>query len=124
MKHPDEFGALKSSKDGKQYRCKSCFASSMREIYRRDPEKRKLQVKLLEDRIGSELDKIKRDFGCKYCNETEAVCLDFHHTDASIKDENVSTWVHLKSRAKALEEAKKCIVVCANCHRKLHNGLL
>lgn len=105
-------------------KCKSCFASSMREIYKRDPEKRKLQVRLLEDRIGKELDDIKRISGCKYCEEKEPICLDFHHEDASTKDENVSTWVHLKSRVKALEEAKKCIVVCANCHRKLHNGLL
>jgi hypothetical protein len=124
LKSLDDFGCLKSSKDGKQYRCKQCFSNRMRDIYKNDPKRKKLQVKLIERRIQDELNAMKRNAGCKYCKENEPICLDFHHENASLKEENVSHWVHRKSRSKAIEEAKKCIVVCSNCHRKLHNGIL
>ena len=124
LKDLDEFGPLKTSRDGKQYRCKQCFSDCMRKIYRRNPDRKKQQTTTLQERISQELNQIKQNSGCKYCKETTPICLDFHHKDAALKDENVSYWVHSKSRDKAIEEAKKCIVVCANCHRKIHARIL
>ena len=64
----------------------------------------------------------KRD-GCKYCDECAPCCLDFHHVagkDFTIGAINRRGWA-----VERLErEIRKCTVVCSNCHRKLHAGLL
>ena len=54
---------------------------------------------------------------CGYDKCTAA--LEFHHLDPNAKEGGIigST----ASLAKQQEEAKKCILVCANCHRELHN---
>ena len=49
--------------------------------------------------------------------------LEFHHIDPSKKsfaltDSNAAT----KSLEKQLEEARKCVLLCANCHRGVHAG--
>ncbi len=124
IKKTEEFGPNKKSKDGKQYRCNKCFSDAMRLHYKKNFREINQRMKLLESEIAYELNKIKQDVGCKFCTEREPICLDFHHLDKSLKEENVSFWVHAKSKNKALEEAKKCIVVCANCHRKIHAGLI
>ena len=58
---------------------------------------------------------------CLYCGEARKPCLDFHHINPTDKDQTVSEatargW----SNARLLREIKKCLVVCANCHRWLH----
>jgi hypothetical protein len=56
---------------------------------------------------------------CERCGESEPPCLDFHHPDG--KERGVSQMVnHGYARARILEEAEKCRVLCANCHRKAH----
>jgi len=58
--------------------------------------------------------------GCKNCGESDYRCLDFHHTDPSTKDAEVSElWRHA-SIITIRKEIEKCEVLCANCHRKLH----
>ena len=46
--------------------------------------------------------------------------LEFHHIDPSKKDFNVSSKGHCRSWERVSEEIKKCILLCANCHRELH----
>ena len=51
--------------------------------------------------------------------------LEFHHIDPQTKsfgltDSNAAT----KALEKQLEEARKCVLLCANCHRGLHAGHL
>ena len=59
---------------------------------------------------------------CAKCGYNEyPIALDFHHLDPSQKDEKVSRWVsNHYSIERALEEMKKCICLCANCHRVFH----
>ena len=49
--------------------------------------------------------------------------LEFHHLDPSKKDFAIS-----KKKAKYIDSLKpeldKCILVCANCHRELHGGMV
>lgn len=59
--------------------------------------------------------------GCTQCSEKEPAVLDFHHLGD--KDVNVSTMLAM-SRIRILAEIAKCIVLCANCHRKVHAGLI
>ncbi len=59
--------------------------------------------------------------GCQQCSETDPACLDFHHLDGDEKEMTIShmiTYGYSKNRVK--EEIRKCILLCANCHRKEH----
>ena len=57
---------------------------------------------------------------CERCGESEPPCLDFYHPDG--KERAVSQMVnHGYARARILEEAENCCVLCANCHRKEHH---
>ena len=47
--------------------------------------------------------------------------LDFHHVDPGTKEFTLSTNV-MKSLDKQLNEARKCVLLCANCHRGVHAG--
>jgi hypothetical protein len=63
---------------------------------------------------------LKCTLQCKKCNEKHPACLDFHHRDFSVKENNVSQLVYRVSKEKVLAEIEKCDILCANCHRKFH----
>lgn len=60
---------------------------------------------------------------CAKCGYSKCMAaLEFHHTNP----ENKSFQLDMRSLSnrsfdKCLEEASKCILLCANCHRELHN---
>lgn len=58
---------------------------------------------------------------CGYSRCIEA--LDFHHRDPSKKDYTIG---HMYNRAWARieEELRKCVLICATCHREVHSGLV
>jgi hypothetical protein len=63
----------------------------------------------------------KSTLKCTKCGESDPVCLDFHHVDPLEKDFAVShMYATMYSKERILEEIDKCIVLCANCHRKLY----
>lgn len=120
----DEFHVCKSKKSGYQTYCKVCLLENIRADYKKRPEvylersnkRRKVYFDLLN--------RIRVYFGCQICGEKEACCLDFHHIDSDTKVSEVSYLAHCKNRHKILEEIKKCAVICANCHRKIHAGMI
>lgn len=62
---------------------------------------------------------------CKY-NKTNSA-LEFHHKDKSKKDFNISYYklVSIKNNFEIVQkELDKCLLVCANCHREIHAGLV
>ena len=64
----------------------------------------------------------KKTHPCETCGEAHPSCIDFHHRNSKDKKFAISE----NSKGKCLETLKKeiakCIVLCANCHRKLHWG--
>lgn len=46
--------------------------------------------------------------------------LDFHHTDAVTKDYDISARMSWKAIS---AELPKCVLLCARCHREVHDGL-
>jgi transcription elongation factor Elf1 len=67
----------------------------------------------------------KKSLACLVCGEDEGVCLDFHHLDETKKSFTISTAVgRTASIDDVLQELEKCVVLCSNCHRKFHAGLL
>ena len=73
---------------------------------------------------GMFLAKIKEARGgcCIRCGyNTTIKALEFHHLDPDKKDFTISDY-HFKLKD-AIAESKKCILLCANCHRELHDNL-
>lgn len=61
----------------------------------------------------------KMSHPCK-CGEDHPACLAFHHTDAN-KEACVSEMVSgMYSIKRIQKEIDKCVVMCSNCHLKLH----
>ncbi len=49
--------------------------------------------------------------------------LSFHHIDPSNKEFDLSTKGLTRSWERIEKEIKKCVLVCANCHMELHEGI-
>lgn len=62
----------------------------------------------------------KNTLSCQHCGENHPATFDFHHVDRSSENTKVHKLLKNGCYKKAYEEIKKCIVLCANCHRKLH----
>ena len=64
---------------------------------------------------------IKVERGCSECGERHPAVLQFHHVNPEEKDGRVSHMVATNvSWDLILAEIAKCIVLCANCHAKIH----
>lgn len=64
------------------------------------------------------LNEYKSKLICSKCGENRWWLLDFHHTNPSEKDCEVTKLIDAPNKLK--KELEKCIVLCANCHRHLH----
>lgn len=123
MKLESEFFKASVRKDGLQSACKKCSNQSVDSSRQKDYERyRSVQ----SDRLKRNLQAIrewKTSQGCLKCEETFYACLELHHLDPSEKEGDPST-LGQSSLKKFLKEASKCVVLCANCHRKVHAGLI
>lgn len=70
--------------------------------------------------LKKEWDAFKCTLKCTKCGFDHPAALDFHHEDPTEKEHNVNRLVSDGRFKKAYEEIKKCIVLCANCHRVHH----
>lgn len=106
------------------YKTKEEISKYHRDIwYPKNKEKRKAMNNAWRRKKNDEFQKYKNSLSCIFCPESVGVCLDFHHLDPTQKDFELSHFANV-SRARFEKEIKKCIVVCSNCHRKIHAGLL
>lgn len=126
---PDSnFHKKKSSKDGLHSYCKKCAILGAKTNYHKKTKKEKQiafnKAKEKRDSLLEICNNIKYKYGCSFCKENNPICLDFHHLNPDKKIKAVSTIARHKSLSKMIIEINKCIVVCANCHRKIHFGLL
>ena len=61
----------------------------------------------------------KAEHGCAQCGEKDPRCLTFHHPDPAVKELEVGRAGNMRWE-RILAEVAKCIVLCCNCHAKLH----
>lgn len=67
----------------------------------------------------------KRSHSCIACGESEPCCLDFHHRDPTQKDFVIgASYTRSIGIGRIKAEIAKCDILCANCHRKFHYGVL
>ena len=89
-------------------RCKRCVGEAVTRRHQR------LKRMLIEEFGG----------GCAVCGyDRTPYNLHFHHVDASTKSFSMHMGVG-KAIATFREEAKKCVLVCANCHGEIEAGLI
>ena len=95
-----------------------------KEYSRKHYEKNKDQVKAATKRTSrtakEKWDLYKSSLKCARCSEKHVACMDFHHINPEDKEYSVSDLISNKMFTKAYKEIKKCIVLCANCHRIHH----
>ena len=94
--------------DGR-YRCKKC---SVEAVQRR---REKLKLLAVEYKGGE----------CEVCGYKKCVnALECHHIDPNEKEFGVGENGYTRSIEAIKKELDKCILVCSNCHREIHAGLI
>lgn len=63
----------------------------------------------------------KKTLSCIQCGENHPATLDFHHVIRSKENRKVHRLISNAHWKAVHEELKKCVVLCANCHRKHHH---
>jgi len=61
----------------------------------------------------------KAGLSCFFCGFSHPAVIDFHHPDSK-GETKVSYYVRQNQWKRAYQEAEKCIILCANCHRIYH----
>ena len=91
------------------YRCKKCRSNHV--------SKRRRVVK----------EKLVKEFGgkCMICDYSKYVgALEFHHLNQKEKEFGIADKGLSRAYQILLEEAKKCILVCSNCHKEIEAGIV
>lgn len=84
----------------------------------RDSEKR--HVKRRKEEIKKWFEKYKLLLKCSKCSENHLAVLEFHHNMKN-KEMDIADMTHNGySINRIKKEISKCVVLCANCHRKEH----
>lgn len=90
------------------YRCKRC------RLERVAQRRRTIKRKLVEEAGGK----------CVICGYSRCQqVLEFHHLDPSLKKFQLSHNGATRSLARSRAEARKCVLLCANCHREVEAGI-
>ena len=118
-----EFNKYKRSKDGYDYRCKSCQRESNKTWSDTNWNKKIQQQAERRQALQQRVRDYKSERGCTCCDESDEMCLELHHLDPSEKELNPADMATRGwSWERMLSEIQKCVVVCSNCHKKIHAG--
>lgn len=78
----------------------------------------------VRDNYASMLNRLVPKWACVKCGYDKCqAALEFHHVESQDKDFTVAQRYSV-SFEKLRTEIEKCILVCANCHREIHAGIL
>lgn len=105
-----EIHQIKYELSGKSnvYRCKKCMSERVKN------DKRILKIKAVDYKGGK----------CSKCSYDRCLsALEFHHLDPKEKDFTISHYNATSQWEKIKKELDKCILVCSNCHREIHEEL-
>jgi hypothetical protein len=103
----------------------SCSRESILYVTSKDYRAKNLSAKC--NRVKEGMIELKKLAGskCSVCGYDRCLyALDFHHLDPDKKDKAVCYLLSSKSFKAAADESKKCVLLCSNCHRELHDGLI
>lgn len=107
--HPEDHFGVAVTTATKVYRRRKC-----RDCYRATKQ-------ALIEKHYKWLNEYKERHGCVRCGTKDPRVLDFHHQKSDNKLFTIGGFRREVGFGKLQEEIAKCIVVCANCHRILHD---
>ena len=125
-KEENQFNKNSRRKDGLNNVCRDCSKEILKLHYKdnKDSYKKKARKRNIIVRAkNKEITDVVKSNGCIICGELELCCLDFHHLDPLFKENSISNLSGGASE-RLIEEIEKCVVLCSNCHRKVHNGMI
>lgn len=118
-----DFNNSRYRKEGTRAHCKTCEREQARDFYHKNSDIYKKRARVYGKRLRAHLfeftNQLKVERGCAFCHERTLCVLDFHHY---IKGRPIGWSGHTYLCME--KELAKCVVSCANCHRKVHAGLL
>ena len=98
--------AYRNKKKGKRrYDCKECASKREKEKHARNTSK---------------VNELKEKLGCVKCKDKRYYLIDFHHLNPNEKENTVARLVIHASIKDTINELKKCVPLCSNCHREFH----
>ena len=96
-----------------------------REYSRRHYEKNKeasiARIKANKLRYQKQWAEFKSTLKCINCGFDNPAALDFHHVIKDPDNQKLYEILRRNAYTRAMEEIKKCVVLCANCHRIHHH---
>ena len=92
---------------------------------RTEEQKKKDVIKVQKRRLKVKQMSIEYKGGkCEKCGYNKCIAaLEFHHLNPEEKDFGIGSKGYTRSWEKVKEELDKCILVCANCHREIHEEI-
>jgi hypothetical protein len=102
--------------------CKTCTAERSKRIYEDDKETQIARVRVNTQRYRQTAREYVLEYlsthPCSQCGESDPRALEFHHVGE--KSDEVSRLIGRGAPVEVIQkEVSQCIVLCANCHRKL-----
>jgi transcription elongation factor Elf1 len=89
--------------------------------YRKNKKKKVAWQTARREKLQKWFSDLKKTLKCAKCPERHPACLVFHHKDPNQKDFDLGADASgTYSMERIDKEIKKCVVLCANCHAKLH----
>ena len=102
----EDFNWRDKKKGIRRSECKYCHSAHMKKKYQDNK---------------NQINSLKSTLSCVKCGYNKCVtALEFHHTDPSQKEETIARLSVHSNNGKVFEEIKKCVILCANCHREFH----
>ena len=91
-----------------------------RQHYKENKEKYINKRRELRARYQKEYHDYQKTLSCSECGENHVACIEFHHLNPELKEFNISRKAGYGPLKTLMSEIEKCIILCSNCHRKLH----
>lgn len=88
--------------------------------YARNKAEQQAKVKANKHRYRKQWREFKATLSCINCGYSHPAALDFHHVIKSPDNKSVNQLLRRDAFKAVYEEIKKCVVLCANCHRVHH----
>lgn len=91
-----------------------------RKHYELNKEKVKVGTSTRKKSVRTKWMEYKQNVSCISCGFSHPAAIDFHHVNPSPNNRKIFEILRRNNFSAALEEIKKCVPLCANCHRVHH----
>jgi hypothetical protein len=118
----DNFDFRNKAKNKRRGSCKKCLKEYYRLRYKKVgkvKEQINARGKRWREYLYKFVNRYKRLVGCSKCKDKRDYVLEFHH----VRDKKTEICRAISrdfSMSNLKEEMRKCVVLCANCHKELH----